>query len=181
MRAIGTALLAGAMITGMSMAATAQGGPKGSGSGSMMGRDSKMGPDAMMGPGVMMGPGMMGGGGFGHSCHPRAAGMAEWRMNQLETALKPTDAQKAKLADLRAASTKAAETISAACATELPAKAVDRFGVMEKRLEAMQVALKTVRPAFEAFYASLDDAQKAKLDTVGPRQWGWGRWRWRWN
>lgn len=135
----------------------------------------------MMGPGSMMGPGMMGGGGFGFSCHPRAAGMAEWRMTQIEQAVKPNEAQKTKLAELKAASAKAAETISAACATEIPAKAVDRFGVMEKRLEAMQVALKTVRPAFEGFYSSLDDQQKAKLDAAGPRQWGWGGWRWRWS
>lgn len=134
-----------------------------------------------MGPGSMMGPGMMKGGMFGSSCNPRAAGMAEWRTAQIEEVVKPNDAQKAKLADLKAASTKAAETISAACAAEIPAKSVDRFAVMEKRLEAMQTAIKTVRPAFEAFYASLDDPQKAKLDAAGPRRWGWSNWRWRWS
>jgi hypothetical protein len=35
---------------------------------------------------------------------------------------------------------------------------------MEKRLDAMLQAVKTVRPAFESFYASLDDQQKARLD-----------------
>lgn len=171
-----TALIVGAMISLVPAAALAQGGPKGSGPGGGMGHGG-----GMMGPGSMMGPGMMGGAGFGFSCHPRAAGMAEWRMTQIEESIKPNDAQKAKLADLKAASTKAAESISAACAAEMPAKAVDRFGVMEKRLDAMQQAIKTVRPAFEAFYTSLDDAQKAKLDAAGPRQWGWGNWRWRWN
>ncbi len=171
-----TALVVAAMITLLPATAIAQGGPKGSGPGSGMGQGG-----GMMGPGSMMGPGMMGGTGFGFSCHPRAAGMAEWRMSQIEQTIKPNDAQKAKLADLKAASAKAAESISAACAAEMPAKAVDRFGVMEKRLDAMQQAIKTVRPAFEAFYASLDDAQKSKLDAAGPRQWGWGNWRWRWN
>lgn len=133
-----------------------------------------------MGPEMMMGPGMMGGG-FGFSCHPRAAGMAEWRISQIEAAVKPTEPQKAKLAELKAASTKAAETIAAACTGDMPAKSVERLALMEKRLEAMQQAVKLVRPAFEGFYGVLDDAQKAKLDAAGPRQWGWGRWRWRWG
>jgi len=38
------------------------------------------------GPGMMMGPGMMGWGGrggMGMLCDPRAAGMAEWRMERI--------------------------------------------------------------------------------------------------
>jgi hypothetical protein len=41
----------------------------------------------------------------------------------------------------------------------------------------MLTAIKTVRPAFDAFYATLDDAQKARVDARGPRRWGWGSWR----
>jgi hypothetical protein len=33
----------------------------------------------------------------------------------------------------------------------------------------------TARPAFETFYAALDDQQKARLDDIGPPRWGW-RW-----
>jgi len=44
-------------------------------------------------------------------------------------------------------------------------------------MEAMLQAVKTVRPAFDAFYASLDNDQKARLDSIGPRRWGWQRWR----
>jgi hypothetical protein len=50
---------------------------------------------------------------------------------------------------------------------------------MEKRLEAMLAAVKTVRPAFDAFYASLTSEQKTALDRVGPRHWRWQDWRWR--
>jgi hypothetical protein len=52
---------------------------------------------------------------------------------------------------LKAASTKAAETIAAACPRELPNSPVGRLEVMEKRLAAMLEGVKTVRPAFEAF------------------------------
>jgi hypothetical protein len=51
---------------------------------------------------------------------------------------------------------------------------------MEKRLDAMLVAIKIVRPAFDAFYATLNDEQKARINTGGPRRWGWHGWRgWR--
>ena len=132
------------------------------------------------GPGMMMGPGMMGGrgmGGFAGMCNPRGAGLAEWRMERIERLINPNEAQRAKLSDLRAASAKAAESIAAACPREFPASASARMELMEKRLEAMLAAVKTVRPAFDAFYATLNDEQKARINTGGPRGWGWHRWR----
>lgn len=131
------------------------------------------------GPGMMMGPGMMGWGGMGAMCNPRAAGLAEWRMERIERLINPTEAQRAALNGLRAASTKAAETIAAACPREFPASAPARLETMEKRLEAMLAAIKTVRPAFDAFYATLNDEQKARINSSGPRGWGWHGWRWR--
>jgi len=134
------------------------------------------------GPGMMMGPGMMGWGGrggmgFAGMCDPRAAGLAEWRMERIERLVSPTEAQRAALKDLQAASAKAAETVAAACPRELPASATARMELMEKRLDAMLLAIKTVRPAFDAFYATLTDEQKARINTGGPRRWGWHGWR----
>jgi len=133
------------------------------------------------GPGMMMGPGMMGGRGFMGGtrmlCDPRAAGLTGWRLSQIQRAVGLTDAQRKALDDLRAASTKAAEAIAAACPTEVPATSAARMAFMEKRMEAMLQAIKTVRPAFDAFYGSLSDAQKARLDAAGPRRWGWQRLR----
>ena len=129
----------------------------------------------------MMGPGMMGASRFGFMCNPRHAGMAEWRLARIEAELKPNDAQTAALKELRAASTKAAEIITASCASEVPARSIERMVLMEKRLETSLQAVRMVRPAFEAFYATLDDKQKTRLDATGPRGWGWANWRWRWN
>ena len=128
------------------------------------------------GHGMMMGPGMMGMGGMGAMCDPRGAGLAEWRMDRIERLINPNDAQRAALDNLRNASAKAAETIAAACPRELPASASARLELMEKRLDAMQQAIKTVRPAFDAFYATLNDEQKARVNTGGPRHWGWRGW-----
>jgi hypothetical protein len=138
----------------------AQGGPRGGGPGMMMG-------PGMMGPGKM-GPGM---------CDPRAAGLAEWRIDAIERAVKPTDAQRNALNDLKAASAKAAETIAAACPREFPEAPTARLELMEKRLDTMLQAVRTVRPAFDAFYATLTSEQKTALNRAGPRHWGWRAWR----
>ena len=135
------------------------------------------GPGMMMGPGMMGRGGMGGMGGFAGMCNPRAAGLAEWRMERIERVVKPNEAQRSALDTLRTASTKAAEMISAACPQDFPASAPARLEAMEKRMDAMLQAIKTVRPAFDAFYATLTDEQKAKLNTAGPRGWGWRRWR----
>jgi predicted lipid-binding transport protein (Tim44 family) len=136
------------------------------------------------GPGMMMGPGMMGWGGPGGMgvdtmamCNPRAAGLAEWRMERIERLVKPTDAQRTALDALKTASAKAAESITVACPREFPANASARMALTEKRLEVMLAAVKTVRPAFDAFYATLNDEQKARIDSGGPRRWGWHGWR----
>ena len=131
------------------------------------------------GPGYMMGPGMMDRQQFGRMCGPRSAGFAEWRIDRLERVVKPTEAQRAKFDEFKAASNKAAEAMRAACPTDVPATMVERMEATEKRLDAMLQSVKSVRPALEAFYATLSDAQKASLNagSRGERYW---RWRDRW-
>jgi hypothetical protein len=149
------------------------------GPGSGNGPGPGYGPRGGWGPGMMMGPGMMrGGGGMGAVCDPRGAGLAEWRMKRIERLISPNDAQRAALNDLRTASAKAADIVAAACPREFPESATARLELMEKRLDAMQQAIKVVRPAFDAFYATLNDEQKARVNTAGPRRWGWHGW-WR--
>ena len=159
----------------------AAGGP-GPGGGPDTGPGPGYGPRGGWGSGMMMGPGMMGWGGgmggMGAVCDPRGAGLAEWRMERIERLITPNEAQRTALNDLRTASTNAAEIIAAACPREFPASATARLELMEKRLDAMQQAIKTVRPAFDAFYATLNDEQKARVNTGGPRRWGWHGW-WR--
>jgi hypothetical protein len=62
----------------------------------------------------------------------------------IERTIQPTDAQRLALTELKAASAKAAERISAACPRELPQSSIARFEVMEKRLDEMLPAVKTV-------------------------------------
>jgi hypothetical protein len=105
-------------------------------------------------------------------CEPGATGFAEWRTDRLERIVRPTDAQRGKFDEFKAASAKAAEIVRAACPASYPKTVVARMELMEKRADAMLQAVKTVRPAMDALYATLSDEQKARLDSGN-------RWRWR--
>jgi LTXXQ motif family protein len=127
-----------------------------------------------MGPG-MIGPGMMGRSGFHRICHAGAAGFAGWRTDRLEQTLGLTEAQRAKFDEFKAASEKATETVRAACPSETTSTMIGHMQALEKRLDAMAVAVRTIRPSLEAFYATLSDEQKAKLDVSAerPKSWHW--------
>jgi len=91
-----------------------------------------------------------------------------WPSDQIERDVKPTEAQRASLAALQDATTKAADILKSSCApieARTPPARLDAAGA---RLDAMLQALGTVRPALDAFYNSLSDEQKAAFDAIGP-------------
>jgi hypothetical protein len=51
------------------------------------------------------------------------------------------------------------------CPTDVPMTAVGRMEAMEKRMDAMLQSVKTIRLPLEAFYATISDEQKARLDS----------------
>jgi len=126
-------------------------------------------------PGVLTGPGTMGPRGYKRLCTPRSVGLYEWQVRWVERVVGPTEAQRAALNDLQSASSKALATMSTACKTEMPTTTKAELEMMDNRLEIMSQAVKTLRPAFDAFYASLDSKQQQRLDVFGPRHRGW-RW-----
>jgi hypothetical protein len=157
----GIALIASAALGVAALLATATAQPYGPGSG-MMGRG-------------MMGSWMMGS--RGGVCNPAAVGFSAWRADRLAELIKPTDAQRPKFDEFKAASIKSAEVMRDACLAEVPETIIGRTAAMEKRADAMLQAVRTVRPALEALYATLSDEQKTRLDANANR----GRfWHWRW-
>jgi len=126
-------------------------------------------------PGVLTGPGTMGPRGYRRLCTPRSVGLYEWQVRWVEQVVRPIETQRAALNDLQSASSKAIATMSAACKTEAPATTKAELQMMENRLEIMSQAVKTLRPAFDAFYDSLDSKQQQRLDVFGPRHRSW-RW-----
>jgi hypothetical protein len=123
-------------------------------------------------PGMLTGPGAIGRRRF---CDARSAGLTQLQEDWIARLVKPNEAQKKALDDLAAASGKAIEMFASACPKRAPRlqTAAEQFEMMEKRIDNDAQAAKTVRPAFTAFYSSLDDKQKAKLDELGPKRSGW--------
>jgi hypothetical protein len=105
--------------------------------------------------------------------HAASIGLYEWQMRWIEQVVRPTEAQKAALDDLQAASAKALVTISAACKADPPATTLAQLEMVDRRLDAMSQTVKTLRPALEPFYAALDNQQKPRLDVFGPKHHGW--------
>jgi hypothetical protein len=88
-------------------------------------------------------------------------------LNQVEQVIQPTDAQRAALDDLVSASAKAAQTIAAACPTDIALTAPKRLAAMQQRIEAMIAAVKILQPPLDKLYGLLSDEQKARLTALG--------------
>ena len=80
--------------------------------------------------------------------------------------MKPTQQQQDALEKLKSASTESATQLQASCPAQSPQTPIDRFDAVGKRLNAMAVAIKTVRPALADFYSSLTDEQKARFNNL---------------
>jgi hypothetical protein len=99
-------------------------------------------------------------------CDTSASAMA-WPTDQIDRAVKPDDAQRAKLVALQSAASQASDLIKAACPSELPATPPERLAAVGKRLSAMLQAVSTMQPALADFYNSLSDDQKARFNGMG--------------
>jgi hypothetical protein len=99
-----------------------------------------------------------------------ASAALEWPAGEIESKLHPNDSQRASLAALQDAGTKAAETLKVACQTDDALTPPARFAAIGKRLGTMLQAVKQVRAALEDFYATLSDEQKAQFEAIGPRR-----------
>jgi len=112
------------------------------------------------------------GGGPDQICGQQSNGVVQLPIDEIAKAVAPDDTQKTALEDLRKATASAAESLKGSCPTATPLTVTGRLDAVQKRLQAMLDAVKTVRPSLEKFYASLSDEQKARFNTMGRRQQG---------
>jgi hypothetical protein len=80
--------------------------------------------------------------------------------------VEPTDAQRAALDELRAASANAIDMLQSGCPKDLPSIPTGRLAALQSRLQVMLAAVQTVRPALERLYQSLNDEQKARFNAI---------------
>ena len=93
----------------------------------------------------------------------------QWPADEIETRLRPNDAQRAALRALQGANARAVEILISDCqqdAVTLPA----RLDAVNGRLAAMQQAVYLVSAALEGFYATLSDEQKAQFEAIGQKR-----------
>jgi len=91
-------------------------------------------------------------------------------IDRIQQTLSPNDEQRKALDDLANASVQAAQTIKAACPTQVVSTAPARLAAMQSRLEAMISAVRLVEPPLDHFYGLLNDEQKARLTALGQEQ-----------
>ncbi|MFI4960733.1 MAG: Spy/CpxP family protein refolding chaperone [Hyphomicrobiales bacterium] len=101
------------------------------------------------------------------SCSEAKPGLANLPIEKIADVVKPTDAQQDAFKQLQDATGKAVSLLQAACPEDVPITPPGRLTAMEKRLQAMVDAAKTVKPALDGFYASLSNEQKARFDRIG--------------
>ncbi len=136
--------------------------------------DGMMGAHGWMGhPGMMMGGPRM----LRRACGPDGERIVAFMLGRLERLTRPNEQQQQVWQNLKDAAGKALDTVRAACPSEIAVTPPGRLAAAEKRLEAMLEAVRTVRPAMDAFYGSLSEEQKARLYMAQPFMGGWGE-RW---
>jgi hypothetical protein len=101
-------------------------------------------------------------------CAEQTKGVTAWPLEQIAEAVQPTEDQKGLLENLRQASEEAAARFKEACPESVPMTPTGRLQAMIQRLQATDEAIKTVKPALEAFYHSLSNEQKARFNEIGP-------------
>jgi hypothetical protein len=102
-------------------------------------------------------------------CAQPDEGITAWPIAQIADAVQPSREQRRLLDDLKRAADAAADEFGKACPENLPMTPPGRLQAMTMRLQATLQAVKTVRPALEAFYASLSDEQKAHFNEIRPK------------
>jgi hypothetical protein len=105
-----------------------------------------------------------------HMCGDDSRDIAGLPIDQIAQAIQPDEAQRVALDDLGNASIRAAQSIRAACPTQVVLTAPGRLAAMQQRIEAMISAVSIVRSPLERVYSLLDDEQKARFNALAEGQ-----------
>jgi hypothetical protein len=107
---------------------------------------------------------------FTQSCEFVQGAPLRWPSEEIDVRLHPTDAQRASVIALEAASARAADTLKTSCQAENAVTPPARLTAVRKRLDTMLEATKSVRTALDDLYGKLSDEQKAQFETIGPQR-----------
>jgi hypothetical protein len=94
----------------------------------------------------------------------------QWPGERIERAVRPDAQQQVKLDALKTAMANAADALTKACPSSMPATPTARLDAMSMRLDTMLTSVRNVRGALADFYGSLGDEQKAQFNLIGRQQ-----------
>ena len=105
-------------------------------------------------------------------CTQPGTGITAWPLAEINSKVGLNPDQKQLLDQVRSSGQKAAAVFKASCPAEnaFARTPPGRLQAMTLRLGATLEAVQTVRPAMVAFYDSLNDEQKERFNTIGPKQ-----------
>jgi hypothetical protein len=90
-------------------------------------------------------------------------------VSRIEQVVQPTAQQRSTFEELKKATQSATEQLRSSCPSAVPLSPVARVDTATTGLRAVADAIKSIRPALENFYASLNDEQKARFNVMrGP-------------
>src|SRR6516164_1172468 len=110
------------------------------------------------------------GGGFGavidrliRGCVQQAAEFQNLPFDEITRIVAPDDTQRGALESLRASATAGAARVAAQCPQDEPAPPSARLEAVEQAIDTATATFAAIDPPLRAFYAALDDEQKARL------------------
>jgi hypothetical protein len=96
-------------------------------------------------------------------CATQAAEFANWPLDDIARTVSADENQRNALETLRGKAKEAGERLSAECPRDVPSAPAARLEAAEQGIAATLSAVDAVEPALKAFYAALNDEQKARL------------------
>jgi hypothetical protein len=90
---------------------------------------------------------------------------SERMIMEIKQRVRPSNEQATGLENLHKTSSNMAKLLMASCASPAPAEPLARLDAAVDQLTAMNYAATTVQIAFDAFYRSLDDEQRARFES----------------
>jgi hypothetical protein len=96
-------------------------------------------------------------------CAVQAAEFENWPLDAISRTVGADETQRKALDGLRDAAKQAAQRLSTECPQDVPAAPAARLEAAEQGIAAALAAFDTVEPKLAAFYAALNDEQKARL------------------
>jgi len=101
-------------------------------------------------------------------CSQLAGSFIDLPAERIQQVVRPTAQQQSAFDDLKKTTQNAGDQMQSSCPTAEPKSLLARLYTEEARLSVVADAIKAVRPDLKKFYASLNDDQRARFNTMGP-------------